>query len=69
MKKGIDLVLAMGGKPPEGDPLDSPADGPDMGLHAAADEILSAIDTKDAGALADALKAFCEQCSSYESGE
>lgn len=60
-KKG-GLLLALGVKPKDGE--DAPDDDEDPGLsdgeNAAAEEILSAIGSKDAAALASALAAFID---------
>ena len=64
-KKAVSIIIAKAGKPsmPEG-PEEDKDEGPeDMeGMKTAAEEIMSAIDAKDADALAQALKSFYEMC-------
>lgn len=70
-KKSITLIMnKMRGKPEEmteaptnemGDEVDD-----SMGLDTAAEEILSAVASKDAKALKEALKSFMEMCDSAE---
>jgi hypothetical protein len=52
------LVSKMGPRGPEGE---AESNG-DEGLDAAAEDILAAVESKDASALKSALKAFYEQC-------
>lgn len=63
------LIIAQMKKPKEGASRDASdsleigeEEGADEGLLSAADEILMAIDANDAEGLAEALKAFVEQC-------
>lgn len=64
MKEGL---IALLGAPKKGDAkaepdADDPADDSEVGLDAAADEILAAVKADDAAALKVALKSFYEQC-------
>lgn len=74
-KKGdVDIILALGGKPKKAADVDAggdPMGSPGMGLDAAADEVLNAIQGGDSSGLKEALKAFVEQCmhGSEEYGE
>lgn len=65
-KKGdVDIILALGGKPKAAKDVDAgedPMGPPGPGLDAAAEEVMSAIQSGDAMALKEGLKAFVEQC-------
>lgn len=59
-RKAAQAIL--GGK----EAAEGPADEGKEGLHAAAADVLSAIESKDEAALAEALEAFVAQCSGPE---
>jgi hypothetical protein len=65
-KKAVGIIIAKAGKPdkqaegPEEDQGEQPEDS--EGMKTAAEEILSAVESKDASALVEALKSFYEMC-------
>lgn len=66
--KGI--MAQMAGKKPEMSvEVEVEPKSDEMGLDSAAEEILSAVEAKDASALKEAMKSFMEMCSSESEAE
>lgn len=62
-KKDVAALIIAKMKKPEPDAQEEQAEGSDEGEMAAADEIISAVHSKDSKALAEALESFYEMCS------
>lgn len=71
-KKGIAALIVAKAKPqgapaPQGEPDGDEAEGEgdDMGKHAAAEDMIAALDKRDPVAFSQALSSFIEMCHSY----
>lgn len=72
-KKQVSVIMARLGKAPEQSEQSSSENGAEqddsIAVHTAAEELIRALDSKNAAHVAEAFKSLCELCESEESPE
>lgn len=65
-KRAVTMILGMHGAPDQDEAMEG---APEEALHAIASELIRAVESKDAPAVAEALRAAWAECEAYEPEE